>query len=118
MKIAEVLLEVTNKTTDMSGHVASYSVSAAGKVAAYLEARLDKTQTQPGKDLKVNWTVTTLADDRRLVDESSPDLRGLLSRFGEVELTATSTRSGQELFDPIAGVLDKRNLIRHGVKQA
>jgi hypothetical protein len=97
VKIAEVVRAVTNKTTDASGHVASYGVSVSGKVVAYLECRLE-TQSRTQKEWKVRWTVYSLSDDQRQVEETGHDLPKLLTRFGEVELAPTSVMNAKDFF--------------------
>jgi hypothetical protein len=96
MTISEVLRQVSGKTTDTSGHVASYAVRSGGKVVAYLESRLDA-----GSRTVANWRVQWTAhfrDGANINSETTTDLKQLLANFPDADLQPTSLAKPAEFF--------------------
>ena len=96
MTIAEVLRQVSGRTTDVFGYVASYSAHAGGEVVAYLESRLD-TSSSSMANWRMHWTAHW-RDDSNLTSATSTNLNQLLSRFKDVDLQPISRTSPKEFF--------------------
>lgn len=96
MTITDVLRQVSGKTTDRSGHVASYAVRSAGDVVAYVESRLD-TASRTVANWRMQWTASW-RDGSKIVSETSTNLGQLLSRFKDVDLQPTAVIKPDEFF--------------------
>lgn len=101
MTINEVLRQVSGKTTDRSGHVASYAVRAGGAVVAYLESRLDAS-SRTVANWRMQWTAHW-RNGSEIETDSSTNLGQLLSRFKDVDLQPTSASSPKEFLEQHAG---------------
>lgn len=101
MTITDVLRQVSGKTTDRSGHVASYTVRSEGAVVAYLESRLD-TASRTVANWRIQWAAHW-RDGSKLASASSTNLSELLSRFKDVDLQPTSPVKPEEFFAGQAG---------------
>jgi hypothetical protein len=100
MTITEVLRQVTGKTTDVSGHVASYAVRSGGDVVAYLESRLD-TASRAVINWRMQWTAH-FRDGANITSESSTNLNQLLAKFPDADLLPTSPEKPAEFFAKIS----------------
>jgi hypothetical protein len=100
MTITEVLRQVSGKTTDVSGHVASYAVRSGGEVVAYLESRLDNA-SRTVANWRMLWTAH-FRDGSNITSESSTNLKQLLSKFADADLQPTSTSKPAEFFAKFA----------------
>jgi hypothetical protein len=96
MTITEVLRMVSGKTTDRSGHLASYAVRTGQNVVAYLEGRLE-TSARTIVDWRVKWSVHWRETDQ-MKTETSTDLQQLLSRFGTVDLLPVPASKPEAFF--------------------
>jgi hypothetical protein len=101
MTINEVLRQVSGKTTDRSGHVASYAVRSGGTVVAYLESRLD-TASRTIASWRMQWTAHW-RNGSKIDSDTSTNLGQLLSRFKDVDLQPTSAANPAEFFEEHAG---------------
>jgi hypothetical protein len=92
MTVDEVLQTVAARTTDHSGHIASFVFRQYGAVG-HIEARLDKSGGASPNLWKIVWTVHWRSDRGQEQRDSSTDLKTILARFGRVDLRDSSAES-------------------------
>ncbi len=96
MTVNDVIQMVTTRTTDPSGHIASFvfhTVEATG----FVQSQLDKSGGPSPNLWKIVWTVHWRSGRGQEQRDSSPDLKSLLTRFGRIDLEETSCESLDDL---------------------
>jgi hypothetical protein len=95
MKVEDAVRMIMDRTTDRSGHIASFSFRDS-KAIGFVEARLEKGVGSP-KNWKIVWHVHWRDESGQERRESSDDLSSIMSRFGPVDLEASNAKSLAEL---------------------
>lgn len=99
MTIDEALQSLANLTVDGQGRLAQFTFSKGG-IVGHLAARLPKNFLAL-PDPMIEWTLHW-RDDRGMEQRlTSTDLRGLLKRFGPVDLIFTPAQSLEEVLQPV-----------------
>ena len=101
MTIAEILRQISGRTTDAGGYVASYTVREGQNVVACVDASLDNS-SRTVTDWRVKWTAH-YRDGAEIKSETSTNLTKLLARFGAVDLTPMSQTKPEEFFAKQSG---------------
>lgn len=96
MTIDQVLQMVGTMTTDASGQIGRFSFHHANGVGQ-VEAVLDKSAGASAHMWRIMWSAHWRTDQGQEQRESSPDLRGLLSRFPNVNLETSQAQTLDDL---------------------